>query len=227
MGSALGQITMIKESYSVTQKNEIDLLREKYMDAGIMALNYIYESGAIEAYEKYQKGQEAGNVLTGYTAPNGLSYELDDIKSLESLGIYDREEQILQLNTLGKYTIKEDWSSRLPNLLLMDSNSMRDLRYVDEKYKFVMSDRKARFKDIKSTMFDQVQLYIYKKSIDDYTEWNNKNQVALASYYYLSPTKNIRRYINVFRVEGLNLIEYPDWSHIEEFNQDMGTSYSY
>ena len=227
MGSALGQITMIKESYSKIQKNEIDLLREKYMDAGIMALNYIYESGAIEAYEKYQKGQEAENVLAGYTAPNGLSYELDDIKSLESLGIYDREEQILQLNTLGKYTIKVDWSTKLPNLLLMDYKSMRDLRYVDEKYKFVMSDRKARIKDIQSTMFDQVQLYIYKKNTEDYTEWGNKDQVALASYYYISPTRNLRRYVNVFVWKDYNLIEYPDWSHITEFNQDMGTSYSY
>ena len=227
MGSALGQITMIKESYSTTQKNEIDFLREKYMDAGIMALNYIYESGAIEAYDKYLKGQEVGNVLVGYTAPNGLRYELDDIKSLESLGIYDREEQILQLDTLGKYTLKIDWSTRLPNLLVMDFNSMRDLRYMNEKYKFVMNDRKTQIKDIQSTMFDQVQLYIYKKDIEDYTEWNNKDQVALASYYYLSPTRNVRRYVNVFRMENFNLIEYPDWTHIEAFNQDMGTSYSY
>ena len=227
MKSAIQQVNMIRGSYSHGYKNEFDILRDKYSDAGIAALNYIYESGAIEVYDKFLERQQPENVLNSYTAPNGLKYELNDIKGLESLGIYDREEQISYLSSLGKYKYTEDWSNRLPNLLYLDFNSLKDLRYTDEKYKFELTMRKPKIKDIQSTMFDQVQLYIYKKTTSDQTDWSDKDKVAITSYYYLSPTRHLRRYTSIFRVEENNLIEYPDWNHIEDYNTDMGTVYRF
>lgn len=204
------EVGLEKSTYSPKTMDDEDKLREKYAIAAEIALCYLYDSWHIHDYEKFLRSQNP-DVSIADLAPNGIRYSLDDIKGLESKG-YDKTAAIAILETLPKYTTVIDWDTTPPNQLDMIGQTM-DRRFWGEEYRFIMTSREPKFKNITTLPYDKIMLHVYKKDpIDpDYTH------VAKVAFYYYSASRYIMRYCNLYNASGAEII---DKTNIDEYNVD-------
>ena len=214
-GIVMGYITTkemseYKKCLSSNIKDTDTLLRLKYTNALLILLRYLYDTGIIYEYEKFVERQK--NSIKDPIALNGNYYENDDILALKSKGITDKDKQINELMYLPKYADIVDWSNIEPNLTYMDGDTMGE-EFRGEKYKFIIDQRKTKFKRIHNKLYDKVivSIYQYNNDIEDY------QKVATGSFYYYSGSKYQYRYMNLYDTDGTLL---PDIDNRSEYSQD-------
>ena len=198
-------------------REEEDLTREKYGNAAKILLCKLYDDWTIHDYEKFLARQADDKVIFDPLAPNYTKYELDDLLALKSKNITDFDKQIKILSKRTKYTEIIDWSETPPNMTIRKGTTM-DFEYMDETYKFLMTERKVGFKKIYGLAYDKVIVDVYKSANSPI----KYKRVATASFYYYSGSRFLLRYVTLYNDEGGEIL---DWSHITEYNIDNNTDY--
>lgn len=190
-----------------------DRLRDKYNEASLIALNNIYESLTTYPYDDFVYRQSDSNTISYPIAPNGLKYELDDIKSLELKEIIDKDEQIKILETYDKYTEEPiNWEDIAPLYLYLEGDKMT-LLFEGEFYKFYIKKRLVKDKKIDRRYYDKILMDIHR-SLEENGEYN---KVATVSIYYRSPSDFRPRYVTLYDNDENEIIDY---GHLIEYNRD-------
>lgn len=205
----------LRQAFDPLVPDEQDRLRSKYYDASLIALNHIYESLSTYPYDEFIYNQSDSNTISSPLAPNGLKYELNDIKSLELLDITDMDKQIDILKTYDKYLDEStDWTTIAPLYLYLDGDKMT-IPFEGEFYKFYMDTRIVKSKKIDRRYYDKIIMSIYK-SIEEDGEYD---KVATVALYYRSPSDYRQRYVTLYNEDGNEILDY---GHLIEYNRDKG-----